>query len=155
MPTSRPVRAIAVLSLAVPLLAGCYSMAEPSFHPGSPRQMLLDINRRGVDATALAGESACADPGLIANAVHLRAKVASDPVERDVWIYSFREKGWDDTKAAVDACQAEYQAAHPGATVTRLDIPIYRVFGADWSQELTEALKGGLTEAANEGLPGQ
>ena len=49
--------------------------------------------------------------------------------------------------AEVDACQAEYAAAHPGSIVTRLDIPTFRVFGADWSprarrRELRAGLRG-------------
>jgi len=146
---------VAASLLAIVLLGGCYSFAQPSFHPGNARQLLIAITRRGVAAEAMAGDSACADRGLIPNAIHLRATVASDPVERDVWIYTFRPKGWDETKAAVDACQAEYSAANPGATVVRLDIPVYRAFGADWSVELEQAVREGITEASTMGLPGQ
>ena len=83
--------------------------------------------------------------------MHLMASVASDPTPRDIWIYTFREKYWTASQAAVDACQAAFQAAHPGAVITRIDIPTYRAFGADWSTELTESVRGGLTEAADEG----
>lgn len=103
----------------------------------------------------MVGDSACSDRGLVGNAIHLRATVASDPEERDVWIYAFRPRGWESTQAPVDACQAEYAAAHPGATITRIDIPIYRAFGADWSEELEQAVRDGLTEASTMGLPGQ
>ena len=53
----------------------------------------------------------------------------------------------------MDACQAAFQAAHPGAVITRIDIPTYRAFGADWSTELAESVRGGLTEASQEGEP--
>jgi hypothetical protein len=148
-----PSRAVAVM-LAAPLLAGCYSFAQPSTHPGDARDLLVAITRRGVTADAMAGESACRDPSLTNNAIHLRASVPSDPVARDVWIYQFRTRGFDDTAAVVDACQAEYAAANPDSAITRLDIPIWRAFGADWSPDLEAALRAGLTEAADMGLTG-
>ena len=139
--------------LAAPLVLGaCYNLATPSFHPGDARQVLSAISRRGVDiTTTTAGDSACPDPGLVPNSMHLVASVASDPTPRDVWIYTFREKYWTASQAAVDACQAAYQAANPGAVITRIDIPTYRAFGADWSTDLTESVRGGLKEAADEG----
>ena len=155
MPGPRILRLLAPPAVALAVLAGCYNFAQPSFHPGNARQMLVAITRRGVEAETMVGQSACADRSLIPNAIHLRATVASDPVPRDVWIYAFREKGFGATAAATDACQAEYAAANLGATITRLDIPIYRAFGADWSEELTNAVREGLVEASTKGLPGQ
>ena len=144
-------RLVALAVLAVLLLSGCYSLAEPSFRPGDSRDLFFSISRRVESNEPLAGESACADPGLIGNAMYLRASIEADPQPRDVYIYSFRTRSWDDSKDAVDACQAEYQAAHPGATVSRLDIPIWRVFGAGWSPELTLALTEALEEAHDAG----
>ncbi len=139
--------------LAAPLvLASCYSFAQPSFHPGDARQVMSAIARRGVDIeTTTAGESACPDPGLVPNSMRLRGSVASDPVQRDVWIYTFREKSWASSEAAVDACQAAFQASHPGSVITRIDIPTYRAFGADWSTELTDSVRSGLKEASSMG----
>jgi len=139
--------------LAAPLvLASCYNLATPSFHPGDARQVLSAITRRGVDiGTTTAGDSACADPGLVPNSIHLEASVPSDPHPRDIWIYTFREKYWTASQAAVDACQAAYQTAHPDAVITRIDIPTYRAFGADWSTALAESVHGGLVEASGEG----
>lgn len=150
-----PLRRLGLLAAGIALLGGCYSFAQPSFHPGNNRQLLTAIARRVVSAESMAGESACADRSLIPNALHIRAKAADDPEERDVWIYAFREKGWDKTKAAVDACQAEFAAANPDAVITRVDIPIYRAFGADWSPDLIAAVEDGLEEASTMGLPGQ
>jgi len=155
VPRSPSLPRLALLVVAVTAVGGCYNFAQPSFHPGNARQMLQAITRRGVSAEAMVGDSACSDQSLIPNAIHLTATVASDPVPRDVWIYAFREKGFDATAATVDACQAAFAATHPGSTITRLDIPIYRAFGADWSVELADAVQEGLREAASIGLPGQ
>ncbi len=148
-------RRLGLLAAGAVVLTGCYSFAQPSFHPGNNRQLLMSIARRVTSADSMAGASACADPGLIPNALHIKATVPDDPTPRDVWIYSFRSKGWEGTKDAVDACQAEFTAANPGATITRIDIPVYRAFGADWSQDLQDAVRDGLTEASTMGLPGQ
>ena len=133
-------------------IGGCYSYAEPSYHPGDARQVLLAISRHGVSVvSSVDGQSACADPGLTGNALHLRGSVASDATLRDIYVYTFKSNKWDGSQPAVDACQASYAAAHPGATVARLDIPTYRAFGADWSPELSAALRNALTEAASQG----
>jgi hypothetical protein len=151
----RLLRSAIALTLVLATLAGCYSFAQPSHHPGNARQLLIAITRRGVEARTMVGDSACHGLDLENNAIHLRAKVASDPQERDVWIYAFRSRGWDGTKDVVDECQAAYAEANPDARITRLDIPVYRAFGADWSEELEAAVRDGLTEASTMGLPGQ
>ena len=142
--------------LAICLIAligsGCYSFAEPSYHPGDARDVLLALSRRGVTvSSSQAGGSACADPGLLGNALHLFVTVASDPVDRDVYLYTFRSKSWESSAAAVDACQAQYAASQPGVTIDRLDIPTYRVLGSGWSEELTQSLRDALAEAATQG----
>jgi hypothetical protein len=45
-----------------------------------------------------------------------------------------------------------YAKAHPGSDVVRLDIPTFRVFGADWSPELTRELRAAFEEASQAGL---
>ena len=138
-----------VLVLAV---VGCYSLAEPSLRPGDSRDILLALDRRGVVVeSVLAGESACDDAGLVANAVRLTASTPSDPVGRDVFIYSFRANSWDDSARAVEACQAAYAADNPSADIVRVDVPTYRAFGPDWSNELTAAVQAALEEASKQG----
>jgi hypothetical protein len=142
----------AALVIAPLLMAGCYNFAEPSFHPGDPRQVLVALSKRGVQVQqSVSGDSACSDPGLVANVVHLTATVPSDPTPRDIYLYTFRSKNWEGSQAPLDACEAEYQRAHSNDTVDRLDIPTYRALGIDWSNELRTALNDGLEEASTEG----
>ncbi|CAN5610144.1 hypothetical protein BH23CHL8_BH23CHL8_06400 [soil metagenome] len=141
--------ALVMLCLAT---AGCYSLAEPSLRPGDSRDILLALDRRDVRVESiLAGDSACADPALVANALRLQVTTERDPLPLDVYIYSFRVRSWDDSADRVDACEAEYAADHPGLTVSRVDVPTYRAFGAGWSTELEVSVREAFNEASSQG----
>jgi hypothetical protein len=146
---------LALLAGASLVLGGCYSLAEPSFHPGNQRDVLQAILLRGIVASdPVPGRTACDDQDLVANTLYLTARMPDEPEPRDVYIHMYREKWWSRSAEEVDACQATYAAAHPGVVITRLDIPTYRIFGADWSEELTEQLTRALEEAADAGRLG-
>jgi hypothetical protein len=144
-------RLLIVAVLAVFTLSACYSLVEPSFRPGDSRDVFRSINRRATTSEPLAGRSACSDPELVANALHLTAATETDAEPRDVYIYGFRTKNWDDSEASVDACEAEYATANPGSVISRIDIPVWRVFGADWSPELIQVLEDAFEEAHDAG----
>jgi hypothetical protein len=146
--------ALAVLSVVPLVLASCYSFATPSYHPGEGRDLIAAIARQGVTIReAIPGDSACDDPSLVANAMRLAVTDPDGGADRDVWLYSFRERSWAASQTPVDACQAAFAAAHPDAVVTRLDVPIYRTFGADWSSALQTAIATGLADASEAGQP--
>jgi hypothetical protein len=150
----RTLRAFVTGTLAAALLVGCYGTTVPSYNPGDASQLVAAVTRRGVTVTAtVSGDSACPDPELTGNALHLTVTDPAASVPRDVYVYIFRQKTWDASKAQVDACQAAYGSAHPGATIERLDIPIYRVLGADWSPGLRAAIQAAVTEASQAGTP--
>ena len=150
-----PIISARVLALAATgafLVAGCYGLSEPSFDPGDSRDVLRPIVRRGiVTSEPLAGETACDDHQLVGNSLYLTARMPDEEEPRDVYVHTYREKNWDASIVEVDACMAEYAAAHPGSDIGRLDIPTYRVFGADWSEELTEELTRAFEEASQAG----
>lgn len=133
-------------------VGGCYTLVEPSFDPGDHRDVLQSILLRGIVAGApMAGETACDDHDLVGNSLYLTARMPEEVEPRDVYVHMYREKYWDRSAEEVDACQAIYAAANPGSEITRLDIPTYRIFGADWSDELTEELSKALEEASHAG----
>lgn len=147
--------ALALLAGAGLLVGGCYSLAEPSFHPGNQRDVLQAILLRGIVASdPVPGKTACDDQDLVANTLYLSARMPDESEPRDVYIHMYREKWWSRSAEEVDACQAVYAAAHPGAEITRLDIPTYRIFGADWSEALTRELTRALEEASEAGRTG-
>jgi hypothetical protein len=140
------------LAAAALVLTGCYSFSQPAYEPGDQRDVLQAVTRRGIVVSEpMPGRSACSDPELVGNVLHLTARLPDEPDARDVYIHSYRERSWEDSVDEVDACQAEYAAAHPGSTVTRLDIPTFRVFGADWSPALARELRAAFEEAARAG----
>jgi hypothetical protein len=145
-------RAIATLLLGALIVSGCYSLSQPSFAPGDQRDVLRSITRRGIVVEdALAGEAACDDPELIGNVLYLSARLPHEAELRDVYVHAYRERSWEASKDEVDDCQADYAAAHPGSVVHRLDVPTFRVFGADWSDGLTAELRAALEEASRAG----
>jgi hypothetical protein len=135
-------------------VAGCYGSGVPSYNPADASTLVQDITRRGVTITAtVSGDSACADPSLTNNALHLSVRDPANGQPRDVYIYTFSPKTWDRNKAPLDACQQVFAAAHAGARIVRLDIPVYRVLGADWSSQLNDLITSAVTEASQSGVP--
>lgn len=134
------------------VLGGCYSLAEPSFDPGDQRAVLAAILGRGVVAgQPMPGQTACDDRGVMGNSLYIAARMPDEDEPRDVYVHTYRERSWEDSIEEVDACMAEYAAEHPGSAIGRIDIPTYRVFGADWSAELTQALTEAFAEASQAG----
>jgi hypothetical protein len=146
-----PLRLATLLAVAV-LVSGCYSLNQPSFDPGDQRDVMRALARRGlVLGDLLPGRAACDDPDLVGNVVYLAARLPDEAEARDVFIHTYRARSWEASAEEVDACQAEYAAAHPGSVIGRLDIPTFRVFGADWSPALTEELRAAFEEASRAG----
>ena len=140
------------LVFAALVIAGCYSSATASYHPGDASQLVQEITRRSATVAAtVSGDTGCSDASLTDNALHLTVTVPTDALPRDVYIFTFRSTKWDTSAAPIDACQAAYAQAHPGTTITRLDIAPYRAFGADWSPSLSATISAALTEASNLG----
>ena len=144
---------LAVLALGGSLVAGCYSFSEPSFDPGNKRDVLQSIARRGlVVSQPVVGQTACDDPDLVANSLYLTARLPDEREPRDVYVHSYREKSW----AGVGG--RGRRTARPSMPtlirmpeIVRLDIPTFRVFGADWSPELTRELRAAIEEASRAG----
>lgn len=146
------VRPLALAFTGALAIGGCYTLAEPSFEPGNQRDVLQAFLLRGlVVSEPVAGETACDDRDLVGNSLYLTARLAEEDEPRDVYIHMYREKSWEDSVEEVDRCQAEYAEAVPDAEISRIDIPTYRVFGADWSPELEEEIRRALEEASQAG----
>ena len=104
-------------------------------------------------SSVVSGDSACPDPSLIPNALHLTVLDPSTETPRDVYVYSFRAKSWDASGPSVDACQQVYGAG--ASDVDRLDLLPYRLIGRGWSQTLSDDLSAALDESSQAGTPEQ
>ena len=146
-------RRLAALTLAGSfVVAGCYGTTEPSFHPGDSRDILQTVMLRGIEVTdPVPGETACDDHDLVGNTLYFTARMPGEEEYRDVFVHTYREKWWDASLEEVDGCQAVYEENNPEAVITRMDIPLYRIIGADWSDELSEELTQALEEASEAG----
>ncbi|MEO7118425.1 MAG: hypothetical protein ABIZ34_05570 [Candidatus Limnocylindrales bacterium] len=145
-------RSLAMMVAAL-LVAGCYNFSTPQYRPGDTRQVTEALIAHGVGITAsVSGETACNDPGLVGNAVHLSVSTAADPTVLDLYLYTFKSSKWDESKDAVDRCEDEYAPTLPPTMVTkRVDIPTYRAFGAGWSEDLAQRIEAALAQASSEG----
>jgi hypothetical protein len=154
-----PVRAASrwfVLGLLALLVAACGGSATPTANPGLSSQLVGAIVRRMPVSAVVSGDSACSDPSLIPNALHITVLDPSTETSRDVYVYSFRNASWPASQAMVDACQQAYGgAAGAGADIDRLDLMPYRLLGRDWSQILRDDLSAALDEASQAGTPEQ
>ena len=142
-------RSLALTTAAGFVLAGCYGTTEPSFHPGDSRDILQTVMLRGIEATTpVAGQTACDDDDLIGNALYFSARLPGEEEYRDVYVHTYREKRWDASEEEVDGCQAVYAEKYPDSEIIRIDIPLYRILGRDWSPELRDELTRALEEAS-------
>lgn len=133
-------------------ITGCYTTAEPSFHPGDQRDILQTVILRGIEVTdPVPGQTACDDGDLVGNSLYFTARMPGEEEFRDVYVHSYREKSWAGSQAEVDGCEAIYAENNPDAEIIRIDIPLYRILGADWSAELTDQLTRAFEEAAEAG----
>lgn len=149
----RSLSQIVVIAAICVLASACGGSSTPTANPGLSSQLVGAIARRMTVSAVVSGDSACPDPSLIANALHITVVDPSSETPRDVYVYSFRAKSWDATAATVDSCQQVYAAG--ASDVDRLDLLPYRLIGKGWSETLREDLSAALDEASQAGTPEQ
>ena len=122
--------------------------ASPSPTPGDILAVRDELVRRGVTiGSVISGESACPGQPLHDNALHLVVSVSSDTRPRDLYLYLFRPREFDETAAQMDACETEYAEAVGDGPTSRVDVPPYRAIGNGWSPGLERAITEALGAA--------
>lgn len=145
------VSARSLVPLFLALSVAACGTPTPTPAPASLVSLRGEMALLGVTTlSAVAGESACPDQALHDNALALTVTTASDPQPRDVYLYLFRPRSFEETAPAMDACAADYQAGSAG-TIDRLDVAPFRAIGADWSDELRESVEQAMQVAARGG----
>ncbi len=145
-------RARLTLLLALSLAASGCGITAPTPAPASLVSLRGEMALLGVTTlSAVAGASACPDHPLHDNALALSVTTASDPEPRDVYLYLFRPRDFEQTGPTMDACTTDYQASSPDATISRVDVAPFRALGADWSDELRASVESAMQVAARGG----
>lgn len=110
------------------------------------------LARGGVTTlSAVSGDSVCPGQALADNALHLTVTGPSTVAPSELYLYLFRAREFERTEPQVDACEGEALAAHPGETITRLDVQPYRALGISLPADLRTAVQSALREAASGG----
>jgi hypothetical protein len=151
----RLVRAAALLGAAALLVVGCGAPDPAIATPQDNVGLIQTMAQHGLTVLSqTSGDPGCSEPGVVANAVHWRVSVASDPTPRDLYMFRFLDHAaFVAAGAEVYTCQAEFTAGHQraGGAVTRLDVSPWRAFGDGWSADLTASLTAALKAAAGNG----
>ncbi len=132
-------------------VAGCGGPA-PTPAPASLVSLRGEMALLGVTTlSAVAGQSACPDQPLHDNALALSVTTAADPEPRDVYLYLFKPRSFEETSAVVDACASDYADTSPGAIISRLEVAPFRALGAGWSDDLRSSVEQAMQVAARGG----
>jgi hypothetical protein len=136
------------MALAALSLAACSTGAAPSPSPGGFQEVFESLARRGATVTqVVAGDSGCADPTLVANAVRLHVRL-DDGVDREIHLFGFRDvAALTRAQASLSACRLSYAEGRAGETVGSVQIGPFEAFGAPWSDRLGAVLSDALREA--------
>jgi len=132
-------------------VAAC-GISAPTPAPASLVSLRGEMALLGVTTlSAVSGASGCPDQPLHDNALALSVTTVSDPAPRDVYLYLFRPRDFEQTGPTMEACAADYAATAPDATIMRLDVAPFRALGADWSDELRASVESAMQVAARGG----
>jgi hypothetical protein len=144
----------ATVSLAL-LLVACQANDPAAATPRDNAGVLEELARHGVTAVEQrSGDTGCGDASLVANAIHWRLRVGSDPTPRDVYLFRFKDRAtFQQNAAVVEACRQAFEArsSRAGGVVDAVAISPWRAFGDGWSPELQDSLTAALTLAAGNG----
>jgi hypothetical protein len=140
--------------LAALALVGCGGPLGPS--PSAPNEVSDVIAALVVRGTTVAhvtsGDAGCPGSSLHSNGVHLQLTLPGETNSDDVYLVRWKSSdAFTAATADFQACLAEYQSAHPDATINQLARDPWRVYGPGWSPALLSALDAALQAAAGGG----
>ena len=139
--------ALAAVGLMAMAVVGCYGDDGPGPTPGTMDDVIAAIVLQNITVLHLtSGDAGCSTASLHENAVHLSLVIGSQNASHDVYLLNWKNQAtYNAAAAAVAACQAEYQASHPGVTMTQLDAYPWRAYGPGWTPELYAKLANAFT----------
>lgn len=140
-----PVRlATAALLLAVVLpLAGCGSPGTPSPTPGGASDVIAALGERGVTVhEQVSDDDGCERTDLNDIAQRLHVSTAGDTTQREVYLFRWQgASDFDQSASDFFFCVGDFRSQHPGGVIEVVEHSPWRAYGADWSAELTTAVR--------------
>jgi len=112
--------------------------------------VLGELSAHGVTMTdTVAGDAGCVDQSLVDNARKLQVSFSPDGKTYTVYLFRWLNNAdYTEAGSAFDGCALEYQGAHSGSSVTKVDVSPWRAFGPGWTTDLQAAVSGALADAA-------
>jgi hypothetical protein len=111
---------------------------------------IANLVLRGITVHRLvSGDPGCQSADVHDNAVHMEVSVDNRSATHDVYLFRWRRAA--EFQAGVGTfqdCLAEYEAAHPGTTITALEVAPWRAYGPGWPPDLEARLRDALVEAS-------
>ncbi len=136
----------AAVALVILMVAACGQFVAPSSTPGSMDYVIANLVLRGATVHRLvSGDAGCPTSELHDNAISLEVALFNQSALHQVYLLRWRRPADFDAAAAAFAdCVAEYQALHPGATVSTLESAPWRAYGPTWNEMLRSILDEAL-----------
>jgi hypothetical protein len=140
---------LAALAVALLCLTGCGVFVAPSPTPAAMDDVIAGLVLRGVTVEHLtSGDAGCPGSQLYRNGVHFTVATASDSPSYDVFLLRWDTPAEFAARSdAFTACVGAYSAAHPGASMSQIEVTPWRAYGPDWPAGLAATLESALHAA--------
>jgi hypothetical protein len=136
---------VALVALAA-LVVGCGVFVAPAPTPAEMDDVISNLVLRGVTVHDLvSGDTGCSIPTLQGNAVHMEISLETDSSIQTVYLLRWRRASdFAGSSQEFADCVAQYQAAHPGQTISQLEANPWRAYGPAWTPVLRDTLLDAL-----------
>jgi hypothetical protein len=145
-------RGLIALLVAVALTACTRGATSPS--PAGFQEVFEGLARRGATVTGIvSGDAGCDRSDLVANAVRFTLTLP-DRVPREIHLFAFRNQAaLESARTSLTFCAATFRERRdrPDGSVGSVEVGAAHAFGAPFTAEVGDLLRGALAEASGGG----
>jgi hypothetical protein len=137
------------LALVALVVIGCGPVPTPVPTPGTMDDVIAALVLRGISIHQLvSGDPGCPSSDLHDNAVKLEVSLDARSASHAIYLIRWRRTAnFGDAAQPFNDCAAEYQALHPGQTVSQVESEPWRAYGPGWPPDLAPRLLDALRAA--------
>lgn len=140
-------RALAAALLAA-IVIGCGSLQAPVPTPGTMDDVIAALVLRRITIHQLvSGDPGCPTSDLHDNALRLDVSIDARSATHEIYLLRWRRTANFGDAAPFAECVAEYQALHPGQTVSQVESEPWRAYGPGWPPDLGQIILDALQAA--------